>query len=460
MWPSFDRDPLHLSTVLIKVSKPRQLSGRHAHMAIADAWIALDPLVTSHISKMLYDKFDQLRCPTVQHSHGCSCLTLKRHYGQQPYKCAFMSCSFCRQGFQTRTLRNSHNKHHDIPWKCDVESCHYAEIGFLSRRMRDDHLDFHRKEGNSNTLTSTANPDPDEVQPLLFDLVISDKVAEIEKLMPHAEALPEEARVELRRLAAYSASSATLELVSRMYPCRPWKDADWIDGLISSIEAQNMETLNWHLSGELVHPSTFAASYRATTDLCDALVKAASMEMLLLIEPNFLRFYKYGKLHGGMAKVSLRPRVIKATARQDDREKNLIFLWRAMSTIEDIWSSGNNHFYLDSALGYVAQTTCSLPLAQALLQLGAKVDGGRSKGSTITPLHHVARRSSPEAAEFIKFLLYQGANPDRDLKRKGQIQSIKDEIGVKNIGKWLNMSWDELVKKVTEDRERGVVWPS
>ncbi|KAL6403418.1 NACHT domain protein [Ilyonectria robusta] len=427
----------------------------------ADAWIALDPLVTSHISKMLYAKFDQLCCPIVQHPHGCSCRALRRHYGQQPYKCAFMSCSFCRRGFQTRTLRNSHNKHHDIPWKCDVESCHYAEIGFLSRRMRDDHLDFHRKEGNPNTLISTTNPDPDEVQPLLFDLVISDNMAEIEKLIPHARALPKEVRIELRRLAAYSASSATLELVSQMYPRKPWENAEWIDSLVSSIEGQNMETLNWHLSSELLaqfnSPTSVYVNNDSTMRLCEALIKTASMEMLSLIEPHFLRFCKYGRMYGNsVPRIFLTHRAIKATARRDDREKKLIFLWRAMSSGKDTWLSHKPHIYLGSALGSVAKTTCSLPLAQALLELGANVDGWNSNPGVFTPLYHAARISSPEAAEFIKFLLYQGANPDRGSTR----ESIKEQEGAKDIGKWLNMSWDELVKKAAEDRARGVVWPS
>lgn len=431
----------------------------------ADAWIALDPLITSHISMMLYDKFDQLHCPTVQHSHGCSCPALKRHYGQQPYKCAFVSCSFCRRGFQTRTLRNSHNKHHDIPWKCDVESCHYAEIGFLSRRMRDDHLDFHRKEDNSNTLTSTVHLEPDEVQPLLFDLVMSDNVAEIKKLLSQGKALPKAARIELRRLAAYSASSATLELVSQMYPCKPWDDEHWVDSLISSIEGQNMETLNWHLSGELstqVQPTYDITIYNPSIiRLCETLVKTPSMETLQLIVSQLLRIHKHGSLYRQeLAGIFLTQRLIKATARRDEIEKNLVFLWSAISYRNGIWSSEKKmRRLLSVALGYVAQTTCSLPLAQALLQHGADVDGSNS-GRTLTPLHHAARRSSPEAAEFIKFLLYQGANPDKDTTKSGQIHSIKEQKGANDIGKWLNMSWDELVKKAAEERERGAVCPS
>lgn len=127
-----------------------------------------------------------------------------------------------------------------------------------------------------------------------------------------------------------------------------------------------------------------------------------------------------------------------------------------MSSSSDTWFSRKAHVYLGSALGFVAKTTCSLPLAQALLQLGANVDSWNSNPGVATPLHHAARISSPEAAEFIKFLLYQGANPDRESTRG----SIKEQEGAKDIGKWLNMSWDELVKKVAEDRARGVVWPS
>ena len=54
-----------------------------------------------------------------------------------------------------------------------------------------------------------------------------------------------------------------------------------------------------------------------------------------------------------------------------------------------------------------------------------------------------------------RFLLYRGANPETT-SRKSKNQSIRDEIGVKEISKWLGMSWDELVVKVQADRDAGI----
>ena len=116
---------------------------------------------------------------------------------------------------------------------------------------------------------------------------------------------------------------------------------------------------------------------------------------------------------------------------------------------------------LGASLGNVAESCCSLALAKALLSYGAPINYtnvGDTKGNYRTPLHRALRRSRPETAELARFLLYRGANPDtRALK--SSVQRVEDEIGAREISKWLGMTWDELVAKVKADREAGFCPP-
>lgn len=138
--------------------------------------------------------------------------------------------------------------------------------------------------------------------------------------------------------------------------------------------------------------------------------------------------------------------ILRATARQLNREDLVLRLWKKLDILR---SCGDK--YVGDALVNVASTTQSIKLAKYLLDCGAAVDYRRSK-SHRTPLHQAAKASSTIAAEFMRFLLLNGADPEansleivdrRSLKKEGK--RIRDEIGPKNISKWLNMSWDELI---------------
>ena len=83
----------------------------------------------------------------------------------------------------------SHMKHHDRPWKCSIQGCVYAEGGFLSRKMRDDHYRDHIATGPLE-IPHAENPEPDEIQPLLFDLVKAGKVEAVRNLLCQFQALP------------------------------------------------------------------------------------------------------------------------------------------------------------------------------------------------------------------------------------------------------------------------------
>ncbi|KAK5987844.1 hypothetical protein PT974_11978 [Cladobotryum mycophilum] len=421
------------------------------HLEEVNKWTAIDSLTTSSISEMLYAKFDQLSCQTVHTDQPC-CSYLARHYGQQLFKCGFMSCPSYRQGFPTRSDRDSHKRSHDRSWKCDVPSCHYSEVGFPSKAMRDKHLDFHREEAQDHrpcAETLLLNPNPDDIQPLLFDLICADDVGSFEKLLPGFLKLSPSVRDELIKFAARSGSTAMMELIYE-------KESGYyvgsrnVDYMIVCMDGQNIEVFMW-LRSKTTFSHWWDVSKLLTHAIANGLIEMAKEVETLLKELN----KKPRKQERGAVAVLLNRRIIKATARCPDREEYLINLWVTFGVI----NLSLSNYLLINALRYVADTTFSMHLTWALLQYGVHVDS-RTTYSHPTALHLAARHSSAEAAELVKFLLYQGADPELELSSRGKTHQIKKEKGAKEIGKWLNMTWDELVQKVREDRKNGVQWSS
>ncbi|KAK6078496.1 NACHT domain protein [Seiridium cupressi] len=60
-----------------------------------------------------------------------------------------------------------------------------------------------------------------------------------------------------------------------------------------------------------------------------------------------------------------------------------------------------------------------------------------------------ARVDSEQAAEFMKFLLLQGADPEVSLKNT----NIRNEVGVKGISRWLHLTWDKLIAQAKKEKE-------
>jgi Ankyrin repeat len=425
-------------------------------------WISFDPLTTCYVSISIYKHFDELLCRTRKHKNRCRCPLLERHYGQHPFKCGFLGCSFLRHGFTTRFLRDSHVRHHDRPWKCDVPSCEYAEIGFLSRRMRDKHLDSYHQEAKSQSKLLPDNLDADEIQPLLFDLVGLDKVEAVKTILHHFNKLDYSVKNELRKLAASSGSAAMVQLLWTADEIRA-RSGTWpeLEFLIESIRGINFETLRCFLSRMDTRMDTridnlVRADSRKWSNVLKALLESGSMEMFQEFEKYLLVEVSTIKPGENMIPTAARsPAVIRATAGCPDREKLLLSLWAGLE-MRNATSKFNSKTDLGVALGHVAETTCSRVLAKTLLEYGAGIDSRRSE-LYLTPLHRAARQSSPQAAELMRFLLYQGANPELQAGRSKL--KISEEKGAKEIAKWLEMSWDELIQKVKLDRERGICPP-
>ena len=323
-------------------------------------------------------------------------------------------------------------KHHDRPWKCHFEDCEYAEGGFLSRKMRDDHYRDHTITNPQET-AYTENVEADEIQPLLFDLIKADKVDAVRNLIDQFKALPAEIRKELRECAASVGSAAMFDLI------QPFNEYFPIELLQFSIRAANIDLFKHLLSrSKLESPSMLITEILKSDseEIFEDWVRYAYIEAK---KPRKKGSCSFGTLY-------TIPSTLRATAGDPSRENLLITTWEKLGVLESL-----DHLYLGSALTYVVSTTCSVKLAKYLINHKAEVDFRRSI-SYPTPLQHAARQNSAAAAEMMRYLLLQGANPE--LKGDRARLRICEEKGAKGIAKWLGMSWDELVANTKEERKK------
>ena len=367
-------------------------------------------------------------------------------------------------------MRRSHVKHHDRPWKCNVDGCEYSETGFLSRRMRDAHLDqFHTEDQKQQPLqeTRTQNLDQNEIQPLLFDLVRADRTMEVKQLLDHFKAMKGSEQGSLLQLAARSASEVMLGM---LYDAQTavWSnivdlECQYLSLLHFAILSKNPDAVRWIL--ERLDTCFGAVSYYPCSSLHNMLgphrtdwsiilqlvLESDSEELFQCLIGQFAKEFTAKRQHQSTSPVAraLVNAVMKATDRQPERERRLLLLW---DKIRQTFSTKN----CGQALRCVAETCYSIPLAKALLRYGADINfTGVNTDTYRTPILCALRRSSPEAAEFARFLLYMGADPDRTA-RKSAFKSAGAEPGGREIYKWLGITWDELVAKVKADREAGI----
>jgi ankyrin repeat protein len=105
----------------------------------------------------------------------------------------------------------------------------------------------------------------------------------------------------------------------------------------------------------------------------------------------------------------------------------------------------------DDALAMVPKRSCSIEIAAFLLRNGAYVNtrgNSQNNNSFATPLYSAARRTTAEAAQLMKFLLESGADPFASVRGR----TAGELPGARNISKWLDMTWDELVESTAAAR--------
>lgn len=425
---------------------------------IGASWINLDPTSHSHLTARIDQVVESLLGATqLERKENIKWLT--HWYGSRPFKCRFVHCSRRRTGFEGISDRRMHERHHDRPWKCSFPGCTYAEGGFLSRKMRDTHLDgFHRNQEAKHNIPLPT--DSSELLPLLFDLVKSDQVDAVVTLLnlPNGQShsVSDESKIELCKIACHSGSSDMIDaLVVTFFTWSPdprrdgfltsykyylkSESAKWrLEALKSSILAKNVDTFRLLLS-KYTEPYIICYQFFCTVVESDC-TEFYDIWETRAAEADFSTTTTGHKTQ--LADVFLIRRVfIKATASISTREQLLLNHWKRVNI------SKLDIAYIGDALVNVASTTQSISLAQYLLEEGAPIDHRRN-ATCLTPLHCAARVDSEQAAEFLKYLLFKGANPETGT---GKVQ-IRDEPGIKGISRWLHLTWDELIAQVKKER--------
>ncbi|KAL0938544.1 NACHT domain protein [Colletotrichum truncatum] len=406
----------HLQQMLKNVSGFQKTSSNaEYHLGKEARWIHLDPLTISLISVSIYNQLDRLLCPTTQHERSCACSAIQHHYGSRAFKCGFLRCQSRRHGFEARSDRKSHEKHHEQPWKCDVPGCEYSSTGFLTRKWRDCHLQSDHQPEQQAKASVINEPDEDEIQPLLFDLIGTGNVELIRALLPRFGNLPDAVKEELSIQAAALGSSAMLDVIQPNLLKMGYRDGvkyrDFhLKLCTTAIKGKNVDTSKWlidKMSGMKINKFNVRDLISGTLV---AIITSESREMLDLWKATILSICING----------FEVRILERLDRK----------------------------ILGDGLVHVASTTCSINLARTLLNAGAEVDWRRSDKYQ-TPLHCAARKTTEEAAKLMELLLYHGADPATSSKNR----KLEDEDGTSQISKWLGVSWDELVEKTKSKRE-------
>jgi hypothetical protein len=324
-------------------------------------------------------------------------------------------------------------------------------MGFQSQSQYQKHWLRCHQDAAPKPNQPIGDPDDDEIQPLLFDLVTMGKLGEVDRLLPRFRKLPYEVRLELKKLAAFTGSLAMARLL--IETDNPTDDV-WCVVIVESMKGENIEVLSWAASE--LQPGKFIIAGLLTL-IHEAAMSSSVAEVLELWEKDF-------------SKLDLRksPCVVNASliraVKSPVPEIRLSTIWK-----ERALSGELNMGHLGIALKAVAETTHSIVLAKVLIECGADVNFKRTTlPSKRTPLHAAATKTTVAAAELMKFLLLSGADPNVSAeikcgayegpflgRQRVETRTPSMERGAQNISKWLGMTWDQLVKWAEEQRRKG-----
>jgi hypothetical protein len=254
------------------------------------SWTNSDPFTLSYSSVSIYEQFEAIICPGSGHATNCKCSRLQSHYGARLFKCKYAVCHSQRIAFETRSLRDSHAERHDRPFKCTVPTCAFATMGFQSQSQYQKHRFRCHQDAAPKPNQLIDDPDDDEIQPLLFDLVTMGKLDEVNCLLPRFRNLPNMVKLELKKLAAFTGSLAMARLLIKTD--NPTNNV-WRDVIVESMKGENIEVLSWAASES--QPENFA-SY-LFSQIHEAAMSSSSAEVLELWEKNFSKSDQWKSLY-------------------------------------------------------------------------------------------------------------------------------------------------------------------
>lgn len=411
------------------------------------------PLSIPHISITLHERLDGLDLKKVSNSKS-----LSYHYGPRYFKCGVLGCYYRRYGFETKRGRRAHEKNHQKPWNCNFPGCRFATQGFISRRMRDDHLKHGHSHDVDPGLSSTTLPqkiEDEELQPLVFDLIETNKLEIITLLMPSLHNLERFVQMEIAIHAAKMGSTTILQLLN---------DSGLLTGAFFMKDELCWEKFSdlaeWTVASESMSLSKTLLCWVATLDLHKSnteefqpTIKNILLSVIVLESRDLFELWRpilvsgFG-IAGTTMKVALAftfPGTIATTDNKPARERMLLVIWEECKALDKMKKRERNQ-----VLRSIADTSCSVNLARYGIRHGCEVDAKATETSP-TALQFAARKTTQQAADLMKFLLLQGADPNLGTPKK----MIRDEKGAREISKWLGLTWEELVERTREERQRN-----
>ncbi|RKL31203.1 hypothetical protein BFJ72_g11220 [Fusarium proliferatum] len=427
-----------------------------------EQWLHTSPLSIPQISINLHKRLDFL-----DHKNLVLTKLLSYHYGPRYFRCGFLGCHYRHYGFETRSARRAHEKNHQKPWNCNFPGCRFATQGFISQKMRDEHLENGHSQAADPGLSGNIRLqkiEDEELHPLIFDLTETDRVEILTVLMPRLRKLHRFVQIEITIHAAKMGSHAILQLFndSGLLTGAFYANnvMDWIkfrDLAQMTVRSESVDLskiiLCWVATLGLSSLSKYEIFRfrQAVEGIIRTIMKLEREDLFELWRPILTSGFSVAGNTVHVVNVFKSRGTIASTDNIPSRERMLLRIWED-SKIFDTRKAEER----DRILRNIADSSCSVNLAYYAIQYGCKVDS-KAYENCPTALQFAARKSTQRAADLMKFLLLQGADPNGGAvkhKRSAEITKIRDEKGAREISKWLGMTWEELVERTTEERER------
>jgi len=324
-------------------------------------------------------------------------------------------------------------KGHGRPWKCTIPDCDpFATIGFPSQSKRDEHwLKFHIHPTSQidAALSDFENLDAAEIQPILFTLILDDRIDSVKTLLSTAagKKLKPEILLAARDRAIKKGS---LEMTEVLTPT----DEKWVPQktLILAVKRQDAQFAEWALA-------------RAGRDdwikLMNAMLGIESDEIYALWEE-----YIITQLELAEPECQVNRRQLDRLFRQtlfSTIEGNIMKEGRVQHTLQRLNAKLGSHLQ-GAILLRIAKSSCSIPLIETILSFGVDIDFTNDFRHRVTALRSAAKQNTAEGALLMRYLLEHGAEPG----------DIGQEKGAREIKQWVGSTWEQLVVQTTDVRDK------
>lgn len=358
--------------------------------------------------------------------------SIRYHYGSRVFKCTYPFCAHSRRGFVYRKDLETHFKDHGRPWKCSLPSCEFCSIGFSSKKNRDDHwLKYHLPAASQLHENSDdfEKLDPEEVQPILFALIIEEDIERTKRLLASSggKRLKAEVIAAARQWAASELGSLAMTKL-----LTPANEKYVPPGIVASaVNSKDVEFVRWALA---------KAKASDCAKFMKVMLGTESDEIYALWEEyilnNLAEVSEWQLNQGPRLKLE---NVFKQTL-WNDVKNNTLKEARSKLLLRKLQGHINPGL-LGTILVQIARSSCSLPLAEEVLKLGAPIDYPWGYGRNgMTAIQAAAKQTTEDAAHLMRFLIFKGANTDRS----NYMKDLATEKGAAQIVTWLGVTWDEL----------------